>query len=98
MVFTAKGCGDCHTLAGVASGTHAPDLTGLGNRRYLAGGRLPNSPADLRRWLRNPQGIKPGSYMPNLWRRDDPEAEAEIDAVIASILSHPPPDARRSAP
>jgi cytochrome c1 len=90
-VFAAKGCGDCHALAGVAAGTHAPDLTGLARRRQLAGG-LTNNVDNLRRWLRNPQGIKPGSYMPNLWRRDDPEAAAEIEAVIAFLLSHTPPE------
>ena len=41
-----------------------PDLTHVGSRLTLAGGALPNTIADLERWIGNPAAIKPGSLMP----------------------------------
>jgi hypothetical protein len=31
--------------------------------------------------------VKPGNYMPTLWRADDPNAEAEAGAIAAYLLS-----------
>lgn len=42
-----------------------PPLSDLSERKYLAG-VLPNTPANLVRWLRDPQTIAPGSAMPDL--------------------------------
>lgn len=61
------GCGACHTISGV-SGANAnvgPNLGDFAQRRYIAG-RLPNTPADLVAWIRNPQRIDPGNVMPDL--------------------------------
>jgi len=71
--FTADGCADCHTVRGTgADGTVGPDLTHVGSRTTLAALTLPNDSADLARWLRDPQHVKPGNRMPdlNLSRRD----------------------------
>lgn len=60
-------CTACHIVPGIV-GQNAqvgPPLEGLASRRLLAG-RLPNTPENLRRWLREPQAIKPGSAMPDL--------------------------------
>ena len=63
--FTAAGCGGCHAVRGTtAGGTIGPDLTHVGGRLSLAAGVLPNSLADLQRWIANPQHIKPGALMP----------------------------------
>jgi len=61
------GCGGCHVVPGVpgAEGTVGPPLTGIGSRRVLAG-RLPNTPSNLIRWIRQPQEIEPGNAMPDL--------------------------------
>jgi len=61
------GCGSCHTISGV-SGANAdvgPNLGDFAQRRYIAG-RLPNTPANLAAWIRNPQRIDPGNVMPDL--------------------------------
>jgi len=61
------GCGSCHTISGV-SGANAdvgPNLGNFAQRRYIAG-RLPNTPANLAAWIRNPQRIDPGNVMPDL--------------------------------
>jgi cytochrome c oxidase subunit II len=66
-VFLGQSCVNCHRVAGTpAQGTAAPDLTHLMRRDTLASGMVPNSPdgSDLRRWIADPQKIKPGCLMP----------------------------------
>jgi cytochrome c len=60
------GCGSCHVIPGVrnASSHVGPPLAGMGLRVY-AGGQL-NTPANLRRFLEDPQSVDPNSPMPNL--------------------------------
>lgn len=67
-LFTAKGCAGCHTIRGKqgAVGQTGPDLTHLASRDTIAAGILDNSTEDLKTWLSNPPGVKPGSIMPNL--------------------------------
>ena len=61
------GCGGCHVVPGVdgARGDVGPPLTRFGERIYIAG-MLRNTPPDLVRWLRDPQGVVPGNAMPNM--------------------------------
>ncbi|RZI82458.1 MAG: c-type cytochrome, partial [Rubrivivax sp.] len=55
----------CHTITGTnANARKAPDLTHLGSRQTLAAAALPNTPAQLAAWIRNPQQFKPGTNMP----------------------------------
>jgi cytochrome c oxidase subunit 2 len=61
-------CGICHTVRGtLAGGSVAPDLTHIMSRETLAAGTLPNTPGNLSGWIDNPQSIKPGTLMPNLY-------------------------------
>lgn len=88
-LFETRGCAACHTLAGVAEqADDAPNLTNLARRRFIAQGTLELTADNLALWLRNPQGVLPGSYMPNIWQRDDPERDAEIDALVQFLLSY----------
>lgn len=61
------GCQTCHTIPGIegAAGLVGPPLDRIGSRVHLAG-RLPNNPENLMRWIRDPQGIEPGTAMPDL--------------------------------
>jgi cytochrome c oxidase subunit 2 len=76
--FRAKTCVTCHAIAGGGStdvlpdpgGRVAPDLTHLAERATLGAGVLAQDPANLARWLRDPQGVKPGSHMPDLHLSD----------------------------
>jgi cytochrome c1 len=73
MLVAQKGCGGCHTIPGVpgASGVIGPNLAGIASRTQIAGGAVPNtSPDDLKRWIMNPQALKPGTQMPNLGLND----------------------------
>lgn len=68
-------CGACHRIpevpagrAGMGAGlgpTLGPDLARFGRRSYIAGG-IPNQPAALVSWLRDPPAMKPGTAMPNM--------------------------------
>jgi cytochrome c len=61
------GCGSCHTIPGVrgADGKVGPPLEDWSERGYIAG-ELPNNAANLIRWIMDPQGVEPGTAMPNL--------------------------------
>lgn len=66
-LFQTRTCSNCHTIAGTpAVGTVGPDLTHLAGRATLAAGTLPNTPADLARWIQHPERYKPGCLMPDL--------------------------------
>jgi cytochrome c oxidase subunit II len=64
-LFAQKTCIQCHVVRGhFPGGAHfAPDLTHLGGRSTIAGGLLENTPANLHRWLTDPNGVKPGNKM-----------------------------------
>lgn len=63
----AYGCGTCHTIPGVrgADALVGPPLTAFARRKYIAG-RVPNEPDKLVEWILHPQGIKPGTAMPDM--------------------------------
>jgi cytochrome c2 len=66
-MFIQYGCGSCHGLKHVrkASGAVGPPLDGIAIRAVIAG-KLSNNPANLERWIRDPQGVTPGTDMPDL--------------------------------
>jgi cytochrome c oxidase subunit 2 len=67
QVLLSMTCRNCHAIRGtIADGEVGPDLTHLASRRKIAGGVMENNPDNLAKWLRDPQGIKPGCHMPNL--------------------------------
>jgi cytochrome c oxidase subunit 2 len=66
-LFQTSSCMNCHAIRGVpgADARVAPDLTHVASRRQLGAGILENTPANMRRWLKNPQHIKRGALMPD---------------------------------
>jgi cytochrome c oxidase subunit 2 len=82
-IFQTTSCINCHTIAGTAAnGRVGPDLTHLMSRATIASGVVENIPENLRRWIRNPDDIKPGARMPamNL-------SAKELDGVTAYLAS-----------
>jgi len=76
-IFERTACINCHAVAGTAAnGRFGPDLTHLMSRDTIASGAVPNTHANLRRWIQNPNTIKPGSKMPAMGLSDP-----ELDAV-----------------
>lgn len=67
ILFTSYGCGGCHALKYVpkATGSVGPPLDGVAVRAII-GGKLDNTPANLQRWIRDPQSVTPGTAMPRL--------------------------------
>jgi cytochrome c len=66
-VIGRYGCATCHTIPGVdgARGQVGPSLAGIAVRSYLAG-KLPNTPPNMIKWIREPQEVQPGTAMPEL--------------------------------
>src|SRR6201998_1690787 len=77
-VFEKTACLNCHTVGGTnGTGRFGPDLTHLMSRHTLASGAAENTPENLRRWIQNPDAIKPGSLMPAMKLSD-----ADLDALV----------------
>lgn len=66
-LIDAHGCGACHVVPGVpgARGLVGPPLVHF-RRRVLIAGHLPNTPANLQRWIMNSPALEPGTAMPDL--------------------------------
>lgn len=70
-LFQDKTCVVCHTIRGVNQQISvAPELTHIASRETLGAGVALNTPVTLRRWIADPQLIKPGCYMPNFHLTD----------------------------
>jgi cytochrome c oxidase subunit II len=82
-IFETTACINCHTVAGtVADGRFGPDLTHLMSRETIASGAAPNTPENLRVWIKNPDTIKPGSKMPAMGLSDH-----QLDALTAYLTT-----------
>lgn len=83
------GCDACHVIEGVVGPrSHVgPPLHDWPRRGYIAG-VLPNTPANLERWIRDPQGVSPGTLMPDL------EVPPEHARAMARFLFAQAPRAR----
>lgn len=77
------GCIACHTIPGVAgtAGHVGPPLDRFGLRSYIAG-NLPNGQDNLVRWIMDPQGVEPGTAMPDL-----DVSEKDASNMAAYLLS-----------
>lgn len=60
-------CITCHVIPDVVGADHhvGPSLAGIANRKYIAG-VLPNTPANMLRWIRDPTEVDPLTAMPDL--------------------------------
>jgi len=82
-VFESTACINCHTIDGtVADGRFGPNLRHLMSRATIAAGAAPNTQANLRLWIQNPNAIKPGSLMPAMNLTDK-----QLDEVTDYMLT-----------
>lgn len=81
-------CATCHVIPGIAGARHhvGPSLAGIAQRPYIAGG-VPNTPASMERWLRDPAAFKPGTAMPDLGL-----GAQEARDIAAFLYTLPPVD------
>ncbi len=80
QVFSQNTCISCHTIRGVSTvGVVGPDLTHFGSRASLGAGVADNTAENLRRWIRDPQKMKPGVLMPAYGDMSETELNALAD-------------------
>ena len=91
--FTSSGCGGCHTIDGLrgAGGTIGPNLTHVTGRSHIAAGIIENTQANLRKWITDPDDVKPGNIMsrdaPVYTNPDRRLTEPQISALVAYLRS-----------
>jgi cytochrome c oxidase subunit 2 len=82
-VFLGSTCIMCHAIEGtIAAARKGPDLSHVGGRSTIAAGTLPNRPAEMARWIANPQDFKPGTNMPAT-----PLSSDDMSALVAYLGS-----------
>lgn len=86
-LFETATCTACHAIGGyeqnsgaAANVRIAPNLTHFASRSKFAGEILDNTDENVKKWLTNPPGVKPGAQMPNLGLSQD-----DIDALAAYL-------------
>jgi len=81
--FLASPCIICHTVNGTsAMGAIGPDLTHLMGRQTLLAAETPNTAANLRDWIKDPQHLKPGNKMPTAQLTD-----TQLDQIVAYLTT-----------
>ena len=82
-LFMQLACINCHNIQGLTMrGGFGPDLTHLMTRGTIASGASANTPAQLKRWLKDPNNIKPGCNMPNMMLSD-----SQIDTLVEYLTT-----------
>jgi cytochrome c oxidase subunit 2 len=80
-IFQSKACVMCHTVRGTSAGSRVgPDLTHFASRQSIASATLPMSRGNIAAWVVDPQGIKPGTSMPNVALAAD-----QIDPLVSYL-------------
>lgn len=82
-------CFACHTIQGVpgAVGVIGPNLTHIGSRTTIVAGQLPNTTENLAAWLRNPQEIKVGTFMPGAEAPGEPLPGTKVGTAQLNLTS-----------
>ncbi len=81
LAFNSSACAGCHAVRGTdARSNVGPNLTDIGARARLGSETVDNTPANLRRWIENPQYYKPGVRMPPATNSAD-----DLDAIVAYL-------------
>jgi cytochrome c oxidase subunit II len=84
QVFETTACVNCHTIRGtIADGLFGPDLTHLMSRQTIGAGMLPNTTENLRRWVADPNEIKPGCEMPAM--ELNPQQLSELVSYLETL-------------
>jgi cytochrome c oxidase subunit II len=84
-VYNQRGCGSCHTVEGVSNGVIGPNLTHFATRTSFAGSMFENNDANLRKWLSDPLGVKPGNKMVIPGGKLSPDEVTKLIAYLNSL-------------
>jgi cytochrome c oxidase subunit 2 len=84
QLFTTLACAGCHTVQGLTGGKVGPELTHEASKKTPIAGvaGMDVNEANLKKWIANPPGVKPGTLMPNLGLDS-----ATIDSLVQFILT-----------
>lgn len=81
QLFQAMTCVNCHAVQpNNFAVNEGPNLAHLESRRRIGSAVAANTPENLRRWLHNPQDMKPGAKMPNFKLTD-----AQLNDLLAYL-------------
>lgn len=79
--FASIACINCHRIDGTsAQGVFGPDLTHLMSRQTIGAGVAQNTRQNLWHWVRNPQVLKVGCYMPDMQL-----SRQQVDEIVAYL-------------
>ncbi|HEX8883792.1 MAG TPA: cytochrome c, partial [Noviherbaspirillum sp.] len=83
LALTQYACHACHQIPGITGSAVyvGPPLDAVARRRVIAR-NLPNTPANLARWIREPQKIDPHTAMPALG-----VSEEDAEDMVAYLLT-----------
>ncbi len=86
--FANAGCVGCHAINGYpgAESRVGPDLSYVGAREHIVAGWLLNTPDNMKRWLRDPNEVKPDNEMGKVIQRGTLTNE-QIEALTAYLQS-----------
>lgn len=91
-LFISAGCAGCHYINGVNQSVPTaqigPNLTHFGNRDWIAGGVLDNTPQNLYQWVYHAQSVKNGSDMPSFDGTSPGYTKltpTQVDALVAYL-------------
>jgi cytochrome c oxidase subunit 2 len=81
-------CITCHRIEGYreAVGVTGPNLTYFGNRTTIGAGALPNTPENLRKWIHNPEEVKPENLMAAVIK-EGMISDQDLDDIVAFLES-----------
>lgn len=79
-VYQEQSCFACHAIAG-EGGMTAPNLTGFAERE-MVGGILELNHENVKRWVTNPEDVKPGSQMPSYAHLSDEDMNALVEYLM----------------
>lgn len=79
--FQSVACVNCHRIEGTsAQGIFGPDLTHLMSRKTIGAGVAQNMHQNLWQWVRNPQTLKIGCFMPDMQL-----TRHQVDEIVAYL-------------
>ncbi len=87
QVFTSRGCGGCHTIQGISTGTVAPNLSQIGT---VAATRKEGMSAEdyIRESILNPDAFVVEGYQPIMPKNfGDQLSQQELDDLVAFLLA-----------
>lgn len=76
-----QSCIGCHAVTPTGKGAKGPNLTTFGDRTRIAG-VLDHNEANLKKWIKDPDSIKPGNKMTGQYKVSD----SDIDALAKYLM------------